>query len=126
MLKCKKWHKGIVMSRTVNSMSPHIESLKLKYSNLKTSPFYREVQLVLLCLLNILLIICLVSYNPNNNSFYTSTFPPQASTNFAGRFGSYLSHFLIYQIGLISFSVPLSLSHVIWLKFKRKELTLDL
>ena len=109
------------MSRSAKSMTPHIEALKLKYTSIKSSPFYREIQLILLCLLNILLLICLFSFNPHNNSFYSASFPTNPNTNFAGKFGAYLSHFLIYQIGFISFVAPLPLSHVIWLKFKRSE-----
>ena len=119
MLKYKKWHKGLNMAKSSTSLTPHIELLRNKYQGLKESPFYREIQLLLLFLLNILLFICLFSFNPNNDSFYSSNFPVTQNTNFAGKFGSYLSHFLIYQIGFIAFVTPLTLSHVIWIKLKK-------
>ena len=107
------------MAKSSTSLTPHIEILRDKYSNLKESPFYREIQLILLFLLNILLLICLFSFNPNNSSFYSSNYPSVQNTNFAGRFGSYLAHFLIYQIGFIAFATPATLSHIIWIKVKK-------
>ena len=45
MLKYKKWHKELNMAKSSTSLTPHIEILRDKYSNLKESPFYREIQL---------------------------------------------------------------------------------
>ncbi len=62
--------------------------------------------------------VALASFSPLDPSIYNYSYPPRAAHNWGGLVGSYLSGFLIFQLGALAYLLPLPLLILGWMNLR--------
>ncbi len=85
----------------------------------------REIKGVVYLSLAVFLLLCLVSYHPQDPSFTHFIASGQATHNFTGKAGSYTADSLIRLLGVASFLLPLTLFVCSFKYFLRPDFTMN-
>src|SRR5919206_2485718 len=79
-----------------------------------------EIIAVALCALGVLLLLCLVFFNPNDNSLNSTG--ASTTRNLVGPVGAYVSDALLQTFGLAAYLLPLLLFALAWRRFRTRRL----
>lgn len=62
--------------------------------------------------------VALTSFSPLDPSLYNYSYPPQASQNLGGIVGSYIAGFLIFQLGVLAYLLPIPMLMLGWMNLR--------
>src|SRR5919199_2519277 len=79
-----------------------------------------EITAIALFALGALLLLCLVFFNPNDNSWNSTG--AAATRNLVGPVGAYVSDALLQTFGLAAYLLPLLLFALAWRRFRTRRL----
>lgn len=80
--------------------------------------YSQEVFFVGCVIFAVFLGIALASFSPLDPSIYNYSYPPRSAQNWGGIVGSYISGFLIFQLGVLAYFLPVPLLMLAWMNLR--------
>lgn len=80
--------------------------------------YSQEILFVLCVVVALFLGVALTSFSPLDPSIYNYSFPPRPAQNLGGIVGAYTSGFLIFQLGVLAFLLPIPVLILAWMNLR--------
>ncbi|MCX7991161.1 MAG: DNA translocase FtsK 4TM domain-containing protein [Proteobacteria bacterium] len=88
-------------------------------------PYKRELKLILYIAVTVFFFLIILTFSPNDPSFFTKSVFPDRINNFFGKFGSYTASLLIQFFGWASLFIPVYLTSILFYSRFFKEFSLN-
>ncbi|MBC7660248.1 MAG: DNA translocase FtsK 4TM domain-containing protein [Chitinophagaceae bacterium] len=80
--------------------------------------YSQEVLFVVCVIVALFLGVALASFSPLDPSVYNYSYPPRHAQNWGGIVGSYIAGFLIFQLGVLAYLLPLPVLAMAWMNLR--------